>query len=113
VEFGVIESQATGPFNAALLSGAYTLGTENPSAITVSLESGVATPDGAGNVAGTSDQSNSAGLAQNQSLALSYSVSPNGTGTFGTGTTAILISGSKLIVINNTSATPTITVVEK
>jgi hypothetical protein len=113
VEFGVIESQATGPFNAALLSGAYTLGTENPSAITVSLESGVATPDGAGNVAGTSDQSNSAGLAQNQSLALSYSVSPNGTGTFGTGTTAILISGSKLVVINNTSATPTITVVEK
>jgi len=113
VEFGIIESQATGPFNAASLSGAYTLGTENPSAITLSLESGVATPDGAGNVAGTSDQSSSAGLAQNQSFALSYSVLPNGTGTFGTGTTAILISGSKLVFINNTSATPTIIVVEK
>jgi hypothetical protein len=81
--------------------------------VTVSLESGVATPDGAGNVAGTSDQSSSAGLAQNQSFALSYSVLPNGTGTFGTGTTAILISGSKLVFINNTSATPTITAVEK
>jgi hypothetical protein len=113
VEFGFMESQATVTLNAALLSGAYTLGTENPSAVTVSLESGVATPDGAGNVAGTSDQSSSAGLAQNQSFALSYSVLPNGTGTFGTGTTAILISGSKLVFINNTSATPTITAVEK
>ena len=113
VEFGIIEPQAAGPFSAASLSGGYTLGTENPSSMTVALESGVATPDGAGNVAGTSDQSSSAGLAQNQNLALSYSVLPNGTGTFGTGTTAILISGSKLVFINNSSATPTITIVEK
>ena len=113
VEFGIIESQATGPFNTASLSGAYTFGAENPSAFTVALESGVTTPDGKGNAPGTLDQSSSAGLAQNQSLALSYSVSPNGTGTFGTGTTAILISGSKLVFINNTSATPAIIVVEK
>ena len=113
VEFGIIESQATGPFNAASLSGAYTFGTENPSAFTVALGTGVTTPDGIGNAPGTLDQSSSAGLAQNQSLALSYSVSPNGTGTFGTGTTAILISGSKLVFINNASATPAITVVEK
>jgi hypothetical protein len=113
VEFGSMEPQATGVLNAALLSGAYTMGTENPSAITVALESGVATLDGAGNVAGTSDQSSSAGLAQNQSVSLTYSVASNGTGTFGAGTTAIVISGNKLVFINNTSATPTITVVEK
>jgi hypothetical protein len=40
-------------------------------------------------------------------------VAANGTGTFGSGTTAIVISGSKLVFINNTSAAPTITVVEK
>jgi hypothetical protein len=114
VEFGIIESQTAGSFSNGSLSGAYTFGTENPSAITVALESGVATLDGtAGNVAGTSDQSSSAGLAQNQSVSLTYSVALNGTGTFGAGTTAIVISGSKLVFINNTSATPTITVVEK
>ena len=113
VEFGVLESQAAGPFSNASLSGAYMFGSENPSASSVTLESGVATLDGAGNVAGTSDQSNSAGLTQNQSLSLTYTVSANGTGTFGSGTTAILVSGSKLVFINNTSATPTITVVEK
>lgn len=68
--------------------------------------------DGAGNVAGTFDQSNLAGLTQNQSLSLTYSVSANGAGTFGSGTTASLVSGNKLVFINNTS-TPAITVVEK
>jgi hypothetical protein len=113
VEFGIIEPQAAGPFNLALLSGAYMFGTENPSAITVALETGVATLDGAGKVAGTSDQSSSAGLAQNQNVSLTYSVALDGTGTFGLGTTAIVISGSRLVFINNTSAAPTITVVQK
>jgi hypothetical protein len=113
VEFGIIEPQAAGPFNLASLSGGYMLGTENPSGITVALQTGVATPDGAGNVAGTSDQSSSAGLAQNQNVLLTYTVALDGTGTFGTGTTAILISGSKLVFINNASTAPTINVVEK
>jgi hypothetical protein len=113
VEFGAIEPQARGPFSAASLSGAFTFGTEYASAISVTLVSGVAILDGAGNVAGTSDQSSSVGLAQNQNIGLTYSVVADGTGTFGTGTTAILISGGKLVFINNTSTTPAITVVEK
>lgn len=113
VEFGIIEAQAAGPFNNSSLSGAYELGTENPSTDTAALESGVATLNGSGNVAGTSDQSSPAGLAQNQNLSLTYSVGSNGKGSFGGGTTAILVSGNKLVFINNTSATPTITVVEK
>ena len=113
VEFGIIEPQAAGPFNLTSLSGGYMFGSENPSDITVALETGVATLDGAGKVAGTSDQSSSAGLAQNQIVNLTYSVAADGAGTFGTGTTAILISGSKLVFIDNTSAAPTITVVEK
>jgi hypothetical protein len=49
-----------------------------------------------------------------QSLSLAYSVSATTSpGTFGSGTTATLISGNKLVFINNTSTTPTLTVVEK
>jgi hypothetical protein len=115
VEFGIIEPQAGGPFSGgnASLSGGYMFGTENPSASTAALETGVATLDGAGNVTGTSDQAGPTGLTQNQNVSLTYSVAADGTGTFGTGTTAILISGSKLVFINNTSTATTITVVEK
>lgn len=113
VQFGILESQAAGPFSNTSLSGAFTFGTENPSAASVSLESGIATLDGTGNAAGTSDQSNSAGLTQNQSLSLTYSVTSNGAGTFGSGTKAILVSGNKLVFISKASTTPTIAVVEK
>src|ERR1700731_4663773 len=113
VDFGAIEAQAAGPFNNASLSGAYTLGTENPSTDTAALESAAVTLNGAGTVSGTSDQSSPAGLVQNQNLSLTYSVGANGQGSFGSGTTAILISGNKVVFINNTSVTPTIIVVEK
>lgn len=113
VTFGIMEPHAAGPFSDASLSGAYKFGAENPMASTVTMESGIMTPDGVGNTSGTSDQSSSTGLAQNQSFNSTYSISANGTGNFGTGTTAILISGNKLVFINNTSANPTITAVEK
>ena len=108
--FGALEPQAAGP---SLFSGAYTFGTENPSASAVTLESGVLTVDGSGNATGSSDQSGPIGLAQNQNLAFTYSFAANGIGTVGSGTTAILISPNKLVFIHNTSANPTITVVEK
>jgi hypothetical protein len=116
VESGIIEPQVGGPFSNTPLSGAFTLGTANASNVSTTaatLESGIVTPDVAGNVAGTSDQSSSTGLAQNQNVILTYTVALDGTGTFGTGTTAILISGNKLAFIYNTSPAPTITVVEK
>jgi hypothetical protein len=113
VTFGILEPQAAGPFSDASFSGAYMFGTANPSASTVTLESGIVTADGKGNAAGTSDQSSSTDLAQNQSLNFTYSFPANGVGNVGSGTTAILISGNKLVFINNTSANPTITIVEK
>jgi hypothetical protein len=113
VTFGVLEPQAVGPFSDASFAGTYVLGPENPLAGAATIESGVLTADGNGNAAGTVDQSSPAGLAENQSLNVAYSISPNGIGTFGSGTTAILISGSKLVFIDNNSANPTITVVEK
>lgn len=113
VTFGILEPQAAGPFSNASFSGAYTLGTENPSASTVTMESGVLTADGKGSASGTSDQSSLTGLMQNQTLNLTYSFPANGVGNVGSNTTAILISGNKLVFISNTSANPTITVVEK
>lgn len=113
VTFGILEPQTAGPFSDTSFSGAYMFGTENPSASTLTLESGVVTADGKGNATGTVDQSNSTGLTQNQSLNFTYSFPANGLGNIGSGTTAILISGNKLVFINNTSANPTIIVVEK
>jgi hypothetical protein len=113
VSFGILEPQATGPFGNASLSGAYTLGTENPSAGTVDVDSGVVNANGAGSASGTSDSSGSSGLNQNQASNFNYSISADGTGDFGSDTTAILISGNELIFINNTSRNPSTTVVEK
>jgi hypothetical protein len=113
VTFGILEPQAGGPFNDGSFSGAYMFGTEYPSASTVTLESGVVTAEGNGQATGTSDLSSPSAWTQSQSLNFSYSFSADGIGNVGSGTTAILISPSKLAFINNSSANPAITVVEK
>ena len=89
------------------------MGTENPSASTVTIESGVLNANGSSNATGTADQSSTTGLAQDQSLNLSYSISADGVGNVGTGTTAIVVSRSKLTYINNTDPNPAISVIEK
>jgi hypothetical protein len=113
VTYGILEPQSGSPFSDSSFSGAYTLGTENPSSATVTLESGIVSADGGGNASGTFDQSSSAGIRQNQTLKINYYISGNGTGNMGSGTTAIVISDSKLAFINNTNPNPTISVVEK
>jgi hypothetical protein len=111
--FGTLEPQSGGPFSDSSFSGAYVLGTENPSAGTVIMQSGAVSANGSGTATGTSDQTSSAGLSKNESLNWNYSVSSDGTGNVGSGTTAIVISPSKLAYINNTDPDPTITMVEK
>jgi hypothetical protein len=111
--FSILEPQAAGSFSDASFSGALIFGTEGSSSSAVTIESGVLAANGQGNASGTSDQSNSTGFAQNQALNFMYSISANGAGNVGSGTTAILISGNKLVFINNTNPNPTITVVEQ
>jgi hypothetical protein len=113
VTFGILDPQAAGPFSNASFSGAYMLGTDYPSASTVTLESGALSASGTGTASGHSDQSSSAGLAQNQNLNLNYSIAADGTGNVGGGTTAIVISADNLVFINNTNPNPKVTVVEK
>jgi hypothetical protein len=101
--------------SSASLSGGFVLATEVQELPGGSVESGFVNLDGAGHATGTTDQSSSdgSGLAQNKGLNSTYSISADGTGNFGMGTTAILISGNKLVFISNTSPSPTVTVVEK
>jgi hypothetical protein len=113
VTFGILEPQTGSPFSDASFSGAYMLGRENPSSATVTMESGTLTANGVGTAPGTSDQSSSAGLVQNQVVNIAYSLSANGTGNVGNGTTAVVISDRKLAFIHDTDPNPTITVVEK
>lgn len=120
VTFGILDPQAAGPFGNPSMSGTYTFGSEYPSASLVTsprpellAESGALAANGTGTASGHSDQSSSAGLTQNQNLNLNYSIAADGTGNFGTGTTAIVISTDKLVFINKTDPNPTITVVEK
>jgi hypothetical protein len=113
VTVGILEPQTGGPFSNASFAGSYVLGTENPSSSSVTTQSGVLTADGSGNVTGTSDQASSAGLNADQGFNFSYSISTNGIGNVGSGTTAIMISPNKLAFINNTDPNPAITVIEK
>jgi len=113
VTYGILDPQAAGPFTNASFSGAYTWGTENPSPGTVTMESGFLSADGNGNASGRVDEAFPAALPQSQSLNLTYSFSADGIGNVGTGTTAILISGNKLVFINNNAMNPAIAVVEK
>jgi hypothetical protein len=50
---------------------------------------------------------------QRRFVALVMLILPAVLNLFGSGTTAIVVSGNRLVFINNTSTTPTITVVEK
>lgn len=113
VSFGILEPQRNSPFSDSSFSGAYTLAVENPSSATVTMESGALTANGSGNASGSLDQSSSTGLVPNQSLNVGYSISANGTASLGSGTTAVVISGSKLAFIRDTDPNPTISVVEK
>jgi hypothetical protein len=106
-ELGELESQAAGtPF------GAYFFGTESPATRRVILESGVSTLGG-GNGSETNDSSGPNGLSPGSVSAVTYSFASDGTGNVGSNTTAILISGNRLVFFNNVDPNPSVFVVEK
>jgi hypothetical protein len=106
-ESGMLEPQAPGA-----PSGTYFFGTEAPATRAVTQQSGVATFN-AGNGSETDDRSGVNGLAIGNTFVFTYSFASNGTGSVGSNTTAIIISGNKLVFFDNTSTSPTISVVEK
>jgi hypothetical protein len=106
-ESGMLEPQAAGT-----PSGAYFFGTEAPATRAVTQQSGVATLN-AGNGSETEDSSGADGLFIGNTSAFTYSFAANGTGNVGSNTTAVLISGSKLVFFDNTSTSATMIVIEK
>jgi hypothetical protein len=106
-ELGELESQAAGT-----PSGAYFFGTESPATPSVILQSGVFNLGGASS-SETYDSSGPTGLTPGTMSPITYSVAANGTGTVGANTTAILISGNKLVYFNNADPNPSVFVLEK
>jgi hypothetical protein len=115
-EIGEFEPQAAGPFSNASLSGTFFHGTYAIDSQGASTQTGTATLDGEGNLSGTADQSGSDGLST-QTFTDTYSVNSDGSGNIGSGTVMMVISGNKLVFIDEgdtgTGATPRVSVVEK
>ena len=115
-EVGEFNPQAAGPFNNAYLSGTFFHGTYAIDSQGSNAETGTALFDGAGNLSGTGDDSGSNGLST-QTFTGNYLVNSDGSGNIGSGTVMMVISGNKLVFIDEgdtgTGANPAVTVVEK
>jgi hypothetical protein len=106
--FGVAEPQ-TSP---ALPAGTYLFGTEDPADNTVTNKAGVETMASGGTLAGTYDQSNTAGLQSGQAAGATVSLGSNGTGNVSQNTVAIT-SGSKLFSIDESGGPAVIVIAEQ
>lgn len=119
VDFGILEAQATGPFSNASLSGLFFLGTQSAGLLKRPLTSGSLTFDGVNSYTGTDDESTGTGLVPSNSLSNSYAFSTTSTvpgwGTLDSAsdTVAYVISPTKLVFFSSSSATPSLTIVQK
>lgn len=119
VDFGIMEAQATGPFGNSNLSGLFFLGTQSAGLLKRPLTSGTIMFDGASNYTGTNDESTGTGLVPNNSLSNSYAFSATSTvlgrGTLDSAsdTVAYIISPTNVVFFSSSSATPSLTIVQK
>jgi large repetitive protein len=105
VATGFFEPQTGGSFTNASANGSYSFGVTAPMTPNVSNESGVAMFDGAGTVGGTTDSSSlGSGLSGNQAFFDTYSIASTGRGTIGSGNILYIISPTKAILMDATSA---------
>lgn len=119
--FGFLENQAAGPFSDTSLSGLYFIGTEDPAASPVGMNSGEITANGSGAspaFTGLIDESNLLGLSPGVPFTASYSIGSNGVGNITvsgapTTDTVIMISPTKLVFFENGNRNPAIFVVEQ
>ncbi|HEV2298741.1 MAG TPA: hypothetical protein VGR72_09520 [Candidatus Acidoferrales bacterium] len=116
-ELGFVEPQTGSNFsNASLNNGMFFFGAEDPSGTGVTMDSGTMTiTNSTASFSGTTDSSSPGGLTHGQAFSGNYSVTSNGTGTFGTSGVLIFISMSKFIFIDESTGNtnPSVTVVEQ
>ena len=120
VETGFFEPQVGTTFTNASLSGSFIFGDMAPVVSSSSLNTGIASPNGAtpGTISGTSDNNSSGTLTAGQAFTATYSVASNGRVTITSGTDTnvmFIVSSSKAVFISTKAgnANSTITVVEK
>ena len=119
--FGFLENQSAGPFTNSSISGAYSLGSENPSESVIQMASGVILANGSAGspaLSGTIDESGPLGLTPGVPFAGSYSAGSNGVGNISVNgapitDTLIVISPTKLVFFENGNKNPVIFVLEQ
>jgi len=120
VTTGFFEPQVGTNFTNASLSGNYIFGDMAPVVSSSSLNTGIASPNGAtpGTISGTSDNNSSGTLTAGQAFTATYSVASSGRVTITSGTDTnvmFIVSSSKAVFISTKAgkANSTVTVVEK
>jgi len=120
VTTGFFEPQVGTNFTNASLLGNFIFGDMAPVVSSSSLNTGIASPNGAtpGTISGTSDNNSSGTLTAGQAFTATYSVASNGRVTITSGTDTnvmFIVSSSKAVFISTKAgnANSTITVVEK
>ncbi len=116
VSTGHLEPQGAGPFTDASVSGTFFMGTDQVVEQSAEADAGSITLN-AGSVTGTTAHTSTTSQNANQTITDTYSVNADGTFSLaseGTAVVGIVISGTKLVRINQpTSLEPTILVIEK
>jgi hypothetical protein len=95
---GQLKPQATGPFSNATLTGNYLFGTETPVVTNSSIDNGVVTLDGNGNINGTSDKNDAGVTTFGESFTDTYSVSTIGRVTLNSGILYIIAPGKAVLM---------------
>jgi hypothetical protein len=113
---GELEAQSGGPFTAASLTGTYFFGTETVGSNAANSEVGIVTPDGSGNATVSLDLNTATlpSLVIDTNSTGAYTVNADGTATVA-GETALMVSPSKVVVLDGASGsvTPNVIVLEK
>lgn len=111
---GFAQPQSAGPFSNASISGTYFFKDLPPAVTGTPVNSGVATSTGNGTLSATQDVSGPGGvLTTGQSLSFTLSVSSNGRGTDNQGDIYYIISPTKIVSMNSTSTTGSVTVAQQ
>ena len=109
---GLIEGQPTANYSTSSSAGNYFVGQDEPSQPSFTNLAATTSIKSTGSASGTSDASAPSGLLPNQPFSLNLTVNPDGTGNVGANTFAV-VNGTKVFILQESSATGQITVLEQ
>ena len=111
---GFFEQQTGGPFSKASISGSYVSGTVDPAVTDSGVSSGVIASSGNGTLNGTLDDSHWASLLTTQQVSVQVTIGTDGRGTDTQGRLIFyVVSPKKVVLMNATSISPTISIFQR